>query len=48
MTTNGEHESLLRKVVDKVEETVEDLLDRDDDDAFTQRPGAKDDTTGTR
>ena len=47
MTTNGEHESLLHRVVEKVEETVEDLLDRDDD-AFTQRPGAKDDTTGTR
>ena len=43
MTTSGEHEGLLRRVVDDVEEAFED-----DDDAFTQRPGAKDDTTGTR
>jgi hypothetical protein len=48
MTTSGEHEGLLKRAVHKVEEEVEELLDRDDDDAFTKRPGAKDDTTGTR
>ena len=49
MTTNGEHESLLDRAKDAVEavkDKVEDLVDRDDeDDDFTNRPGAKDDTT---